>query len=683
MTTPSPEQLSGFGLSDEVVAALLACFPDEADTKGSATWMALRKILTPEHPFELHQLLFAAAYARRDPALGPPPAWSPSPAEVAATNLGPALVEQTYSALHASSVSEPRAWWSSLLDELGIHFRTPPTGILDPAEGGASARWLPGARLNIAESCFEGRDPQGIALIWAGDERELQTMTVAELRRRSNEVAWGLQATGLLPGDAVAACLPMTPESVAAYLGVVLAGGVLVSISDSFDSAEIARRLRITGARAILTQDVIRRGGQELPLYERVVEAEAPRAIVLPAGERVTLELREGDLSWNDFLEQGGSEDHFEPCIVPAETATHILFSSGTTGEPKAIPWTHITPIKAAADGWGHHDIRPLDVVAWPSSLEWMTGPWLIYASLLRGAAIALDSGNPTGEDFCRFVQDAGVTMLGVVPSIVRAWRASGVTAGLDWSRIRCFSSTGEASDEEDSLWLMSRVAGYRPVLEYCGGIELGGGYLCGSMVQPQAPGTFSTKALGCDFVIIDDAGRECPTGELALIPPLLGASNRLLNREHDVVYFEGMPEGPAGQQLRRHGDRVELLAGGAYRSQGRTEDTMSLAGGTVSSVELERACNRVPGVIETAAIAVPGPGGGPHLLVIYAVLDGPRTEHSENDLKQAFEGSIQSSLDPLFEVHELRLEDALPRTTSGKVMRRVLRARYVAHRDA
>ena len=125
-----------------------------------------------------------------------------------------------------------------------------------------------------------------------------------------------------------------------------------------------------------------------------------------------------------------------------------------------------------------------------------MMGPWLIYAGLVNGATIALYEGAPTGAEFARFVEEAGVTMLGVVPSLVRAWRRSGATDGADWSGVRLFSSTGEASTVEDYLWLMSR-AGYRaPVIEYCGGTEIGGGYVTGSVLQPASPATFTTRRL-------------------------------------------------------------------------------------------------------------------------------------------------------------------------------------------
>ncbi|MEE2828606.1 MAG: AMP-binding protein [Myxococcota bacterium] len=685
MPPPSLDQLTSLGLPEGTAQALRDCFAPEAEAEagGQATWRALRSLLRPEHPFEAHQLLFSAAYARRPDEMGPAPAWSPSEEEIAASNLGPALAESDLETLHHQSVSDPESWWGNVLQQLGIHFRTEPEGIIESGEGPSQAQWLPGARLNIIESCFHGRDPQALALIWAGEDGELQTLSLAELRRRSNEVAWGLQAAGMLPGDAVAACMPMTVDSVAIYLGTILAGCVVVSIADSFAPEEIATRLRISNARAVFTQDFIQRGERQLPLYQRVADAEAPRAIVLPVGERVNLPLRDGDFTWEGFRAQGATEDHFEPCVLPADTATNILFSSGTTGEPKAIPWTHITPIKAAADGWGHHDIRTGDVVAWPTNLGWMMGPWLIYASLLNGATIALFDGIPTGRPFCKFVQDAGVTMLGLVPSLAKAWRASKATDGLDWSRVRCFSSTGEASNAEDYLWLMSRVPGYRPVVEYCGGTEIGGGYICGSFVQAQAPATFSTPALGCAFVLIDEDGEATDLGELALVPPLLGSSNRLLNKDHQTVYFEGMPKGPSGQVLRRHGDQMERLPQGYYRAHGRVDDTMNLGGIKVSSAEIERVCNAAEAILETAAIAVPRSGGGPSRLVIHAVLKNPDSNPSLEQLRGECQLLIREGLNPLFKVDELVIEDALPRTASGKVMRRVLRRRTPTLRDA
>src|SRR5262249_33304580 len=191
----------------------------------------------------------------------------------------------------------------------------------------------------------------------------------------------------------------------------------------------------------------------------------------------------------------------------------------GTTGEPKAIPWTQTTPIKCVADAWFHHDVQPDERLAWPTNLGWMMGPWLIYASLINRASMALYDGAPTGREFGQFIADSGVSLLGVIPSLVKTWRATGCMEGLNWSAIRRFSSTGECSNPDDMLYLM-HLAGYKPVIEYCGGTEIGGGYVAATMVQPNVPSTFTSRCMGIVFVLRDEAGQPAPRGETLHLPP-------------------------------------------------------------------------------------------------------------------------------------------------------------------
>ena len=148
------------------------------------------------------------------------------------------------------------------------------------------------------------------------------------------------------------------------------------------------------------------------------------RRLCSSRGDEPPIELRSDDLSWEEFLSDSGQ---FNSVGCDPHDHTNILFSSGTTGEPKAIPWTQTTPIKCAADAYLHHDIQQGNVLAWPTNLGWMMGPWLIYASLINQATIALYDGAPTEREFGEFVQNARVTMLGVVPSLVRSLEKYGL----------------------------------------------------------------------------------------------------------------------------------------------------------------------------------------------------------------------------------------------------------------
>ncbi|GMP33156.1 hypothetical protein CsSME_00006599 [Camellia sinensis var. sinensis] len=498
-------------------------------------------------------------------------------------------------------------------------------------------------------------------------------------------VAHALETLGLDKGSAIAIDMPMDVNSVVIYLAIVLAGYAVVSIADSFAPTEIATRLKISKAKAIFTQDFIIRGDKRLPLYNRVIDAQSPIAIVIPSrGSSFGINLRDGDISWNEFLAkvEHFREVEFVAVEQPVEAFTNILFSSGTTGEPKAIPWTLATPFKAAADGWCHMDIRKGDIVAWPTNLGWMMGPWLVYASLLNGASMALYNGSPLGSGFAKFVQDAKVTMLGVIPSIVRAWKTTNCTASYDWSAIRCFGSTGEASNVDEYLWLMGR-AGYKPIIEYCGGTEIGGGFVTGSLLQPQSLAAFSTPAMGCSLFIIGSDGIINPPivpgiGELALGPLMFGASNTLLNADHYNVYFKGMPVWN-GKILRRHGDVFDLTSRGYYHAHGRADDTMNLGGIKVSSVEIERICNAVDNnILEAAAVGVPPQGGGPERLVIAVVFkDSSESATDLNKLRTAFNSALQNKLNPFFKVSHIVPITSLPRTATNKVMRRVLRQQF------
>ena len=630
-------------------------------------------LLSPAHPFPVHQLLHRTV-CDDEPDAGPAPIFVPAPESIRETNLARIqgqLGLESYAELHSWTVENRSAYWELMVRQLGIRFRTPPVEIVDSTPDAENARWLPGARLNIAESCFgRGSDP---AVVCHREGAPVSSLSRKELDSLSNRVANALPRLGVDRGDTVAIDMPMNLEAVAIYLGVIKAGCVALTIAESFSAPEVRTRLRVGEAKALFTQDRILRGSRELPLYTRTLEAGAPVAVVVPAQGCLSEPLREGDLSWDDFL----SEDEvFRAVACDPDDAINILFSSGTTGEPKAIPFTHLTPIKCAADGFLHQDIREGDVVAWPTSLGWMMGPWLIYASLINGATIALFDGIPTSRKFCEFVQDAKVNVLGVVPTLVAAWRAGSCVEGLDWSSVRVFTSTGECSNPDDMHFLTSR-AGYRPVVEYCGGTEIGGAYITGTVVQPSVASAFSTAALGMSLTILDRRGAESDQGEIFIVPPSIGLSTRLLNRDHHREYFAGTPRGPGEVPLRRHGDRMERLGNGYFRAQGRMDDTMNLGGIKVGSAEIERVLNRVPGVGETAAVAVSPPGGGATRLVVYVVPATPEPQFDEEGLLRIFQRAIADRLNPLFRLHDVKVVRRMPRTASNKILRRQLRSRY------
>ncbi|PON98121.1 2,3-dihydroxybenzoate-AMP ligase [Trema orientale] len=704
------EDLVEAGLSIEEAEEFQRVLKDSVNgAKGSdpsEVWRHLvaQRVLKPWHPHGLHQLVYYSVYANWDAnSRGPPPYWFPSLYQSQHTNLGRLMEKHgskllgpsyrdpitSFSLFQKFSAQQPEAYWSIVLKELSISFQVAPKCILDRSDkskhGGS---WLPDSVLNIAECCLmptehPRKKDDSLAIVWRDEgcnDSDVKVMTLKELREQVILVAKALDAV-FSKGDAIAIDMPMTVNAVIIYLAIVLSGFVVVSIADSFAPKEIATRLRISKAKAIFTQDFILRGGRKFPLYSRVVEAAPYKAIVLPAtGSNIGIKLREQDMSWGDFLSNVNTHSrshYYSAYYQPIDSVINILFSSGTTGEPKAIPWTQLSSIRCAADSWAHIDVQVGDVACWPTNLGWVMGPILLFSCFLSGATLALYHGSPLGYGFGKFVQDSGVTILGTVPSLVKAWKSTQCMKGLDWTKIRSFASTGEVSNVDDDLWLSSQ-AYYKPIVECCGGTELASSYIQGSLLQPQAFGAFSTASMTTDLVILDEHGipypdRQACIGEVGLFPLYLGATDRLLNADHEDVYFKGMPL-YKGMHLRRHGDVLKRTVGGFLIVHGRADDTMNLGGIKTSSVEIERVCDRADeSVLETAAVSIAPVGGGPEQLVIFVVLKNGHNSEAEK-LRTKFSKAIQSNLNPLFKVSFVKIVPEFPRTASNKLLRRVLR---------
>lgn len=598
--------------------------------------------------------------------------WKPSESDILKSNIAQIMRLQnisTYEEFWRWSVNSRSDFWDTTIKALKIPFKESYSQVFELDYGVEAVNWLPNAALNIVDACFQNA-PESASIVFQKEgSNTTETVTQHALEQLVNRIANSLVNLGLEKGDRIGIDLPMTVEAVAIYLAAIKAGMPVVTVADSFTPKEIEVRLKITEPKVIFTQDVIQRAGKELPLYAKVCEANAPKAVVIQVSKE-TIPLRGNDVFWSDFLI---TNDSFESVSHKPEDLITVLFSSGTTGEPKAIPWNHTTPIKCASDGFYHQNIQKGDVVCWPTNLGWMMGPWLVFAALMNKASIALYYGAPVGEGFGSFIQNAQVTMLGVIPSFVKTWKDSGCMESYNWDSIKCFSSTGEVSSPTEMTYLM-QLANNKPVIEYCGGTEIGGGYITSTVVQENFPSTFSTKALGTDFVLLDENGEEVEKGEVFMIPPSMGLSNTLLNRDHYKVYFEDTPT-YKNQILRRHGDQMLQLENGYFKAQGRVDDAMNLGGIKVSSVQIEAVVNKLDFVIESAAVAVPPKDGGPSALVIFIVTNS--SEIDKISAKEQVGKVIKINLNPLFKVKDLKIIESLPRTASNKIMRRKLRSMY------
>jgi acetyl-CoA synthetase len=574
---------------------------------------------------------------------------------------------KTYAEFWEWSVKNKEQFWELTVENLEIQFSKKYSSIINIDKGVENARWLFESKLNIVDSCFNNSD-NSVAVRYQEVGGEIQNITQQELRAFVNKTANGFVELGLALGSKIAIDMPMTLEVVVIYLAAIKAGLVVATIADSFSVEEINVRLEITKPELVFTQDVFLRNGKKLPLYEKVNKANCSKIIVVQT-QKEKLNLENNDIFFQDFLTDNIVFESVK--LAPDEMHT-ILFSSGTTGQPKAIPWDHTTPVKSASDGYYHHDIQKDDVVCWPTNLGWMMGPWLVFATLINKGCLALYYGTPLEQEFGKFVQDAKVNMLGVVPSIVKYWKSTKSMEDFDWSIIKCFSSTGEVSNPKEMKYLM-QLANNKPIIEYCGGTEIGGGYVASTVVQENIPSQFSSQALGGEFVLLNDEGENTSVGEVFLIPPIMGLSTKLLNKNHHDTYYANNPNYNE-RLLRKHGDELQVLGNAYYKANGRVDDAMNLGGIKVSSIQIESVINSLDFVNESAAIAVSPKNGGPSELIVY--YSETRILEVEEALKKV-QICVKTKLNPLFKVVDLLKIDNLPRTASNKVKRKVLREQY------
>jgi acetyl-CoA synthetase len=357
-----------------------------------------------------------------------------------------------------------------------------------------------------------------------------------------------------------------------------------------------------------------------------------------------------------------------------------VIYTSGTTGRPKGAVHVHGGfPIKAAQDLAHDFDLRPGDRLFWFTDLGWMMGPWAISGALLLGASLVLYEGTPDqpGPDRLWAIADRhAVTHLGLSPTVIRALMAHGPepVRAHDLAALRVLGSTGEPWNPEPWWWFFREVGrGRCPIVNYSGGTEVSGGIVSGNLLTPMKPCGFSGPAIGTAADVLGPDGSTVRgiVGELAIRAPMPGMTRGFWRDRQRYVdtYWSRFP----GSWL--HGDWALVDEDGHWFIQGRSDDTLKVAGKRVGPAEVESAAVAVPGVLEAAAVGVPHEVKG-EVIVVFCVLE--RAQADTPELRTAIAARIAESLGKALKPDRVIIVPQLPKTRSGKVMRRVARAAYL-----
>ncbi|MCA9101813.1 MAG: acetate--CoA ligase [Planctomycetales bacterium] len=604
----------------------------------------------------------------------------PPPTEFAASALVGSLAE--YEALWRRSTDDAETFWGELAKN-ELHWFEPFGEVLRWNE--PFAEWFVGGKTNLSYNCLDvhldtpRRDKT--AIIWEGEPGDQRRLSYAELHEEVCKFANVLRSLGVGTGDVVSIYMPMVPELAIAMLACARIGAVHSIIFGGFSATAIADRNNDAKAKLQITADAGWRRGKQLPLKETVDAAleESPtveKCVVLRrVGCDVT--MREGrDFWWDELMAEASDDCPAE--ALDSETPLFILYTSGSTGKPKGIKHTtagYNLYTKMTAR-WVF-DLKEDDVYWCTADIGWITGhSYVVYGMLANGATTLMYEGAPNAPDEGRFweiIERYGVTIFYTAPTAIRAfmkWGDDWVTK-RDLSSLRLLGTVGEGINPEAWIWYHKTVGGERcPIVDTWWQTETGG-----IMMSP-LPGAIPTKPGSCTKPmpgivpqIVSEDGTPVDTGfggMLVIAKPWPGMLRGIWgdNDRYRKQYWEEVP----GKYLT--GDNARCDADGYYWIMGRIDDVINVSGHRLSTIEVESALVSHPAVAEAAAIGRHDELKGQAVAAFVTLRSGEASEELRQELKHHVREEIGAMAVP----DDVRFTNSLPKTRSGKIMRRLLR---------
>jgi len=616
--------------------------------------------------------------------------WRPSESLVAQSRLKHFMDRHaiaTAAELHEKSIANPEWFWNSVLEALQIEFYEPYSAVVDLSQGIEWPHWCVNGKMNIVHNCLDkwiGTPTESrVAIRWEGEEGATRVITYGELYREVNRFANGLRQLGLKKGEVVGIFMPMVPEIAVATFALAKIGALILPLFSGFGAAAVAARLMDAQATGLITADGFYRRGGAVDLASVASEAllgasSIKRTIVLPRLGTATVRSGAGRLSWEEVI--AGQSEKSATERTEADDSLMIIYTSGTSGKPKGALHTHCGfPIKAAQDMMHGLDLSANDTLYWVTDMGWMMGPWELFGATLHGATMLFYDGaldHPGPSRLWRLVEEHGVTILGVSPTLVRVLMRHGDESveQHDLSKLRILASTGEPWNPEPWRWLFEKVGKKRlPIINYSGGTEIAGGILMGNVLTPLKPCAFSGPLPGMAADVVDDNGRPVrnQVGELIIRQPWIGMTRGFWHdpQRYLQTYWSRFPK------IWLHGDWAAIDEDGLWYVLGRSDDTIKVGGKRVGPAEIESILVEHPAVSEAAAIAVPDPLRGEAVICFCVLVSG---EHGDEALAEALKEKVARSLGKPLKPEAIKFVSDLPKTRNAKIMRRVIRAGYL-----
>jgi acetyl-CoA synthetase len=585
---------------------------------------------------------------------------------------------------HEAAAKDPVGWWAE--QAKALHWFEEPRTVLDDSDP-PFYKWFADGKINASYNCLDRHVENGlgsrVAFHWRGEEGEERDVTYEELLRDVKRFANALKDHGVEAGDVVGIFLPMIPEVVVAMLACARIGAPHNVVFGGFSAEAVKERMEFSDAKALVTVDGARRKGKTAPIKQQVDEVmgglKGLETIFVVKHTGADAEMKEGrDVWYHEALE--AADDECEAAALDAEHPLYILYSSGSTAKPKGI--LHTTGGYLTHVAWTHKyvfDLKPDEDVWWCSAdVGWVTGhSYIIYGPLMNGATSVMYEGAPDYPDkdiWWELCERYGVTLFYTAPTAIRAcikWGAQ-YPERHDLSKLRLLGTVGEPINPKAWLWYWKAIGGGRcPIVDTWWQTETGG-IMITTLPGAQAskPGSAGTPLPGVDAAVVDDDANEVTDeqGLLIIRKPFPGML-RTLYRDDDRfidTYFSRF-----GKDTYLVGDAARKDSDGYFWIVGRVDDVINVSGHRLSTAEVESAIVSHPKVAEAAVVAQTDEDTG-QAIVAYVTLEGDL--EGDDDRVAELREHVAVRIGKLARPKRIIWSGDLPKTRSGKIMRRLLR---------
>lgn len=601
----------------------------------------------------------------------PRPLWQPTPELRQTANLTRyadwlgqrhGLTFTDYESLRRWSVENLEVFWQRITEYFDVNFQTPYRRVLSGEM--PLARWFEGATLNYAEHVFRQKTAARPALLVASETGPLTEVSWEDLERQTAALATWLRLVGVRPGDCVAGYLPTIPEATVALLATMAVGAVWTSCSPDFGTASVLDRFQQVGPKVLIGVTGYRYGGKFFDKTDALRELRAG----LPTVEHlVAVGDMAGATTWADIQQLPSEPLRFEP--VPFNHPIWVLYSSGTTGLPKAITHGHggvlLEHLKYLAF---HNDVRPGERFFWFTTTGWMMWNFL-NASLLVGATAVLYDGSPGFPDLNRLwqlAQDARISHFGTSAPFLMSCRKAGLKPGeaFDLRALRSIGSTGSPLPPEGFDYVYEAV---RPDVWLCsmsGGTDVCTAWVGGCPWEPVYEGEIQCRCLGCDMVAFDETGQPVTdaVGEMVVRQPMPSMPVFFYNdsdfSRYRASYFEDYPG------IWRHGDFLKITPRGGVVILGRSDATLNRQGVRIGTAEIYRAVESVPEIRDSLIVHLEKPDGSEFMPLFVVLAEG---QPLDDLLISRLKTEIRRQYSPRHVPDAVVAAPGVPYTLSGK----------------